>query len=101
MLPKNRAQIHAGEVLQRQFVELLELTHVAPANSLGVRLQRIQETVRGKRGVIPQSGWLLVQPLTPLDSLGSVCTQSASSLSVARTRRLCVTKGRLRKCTAA
>ena len=61
MLPENRIPIHPGEILQEQFLEPLELTQVALAEHLGVPVQRINEIVRGKRGVTPETAWLLAQ----------------------------------------
>jgi addiction module HigA family antidote len=61
MLPENRIPSHPGEILQEQFLEPLELTQVALASHLGVPVQRINEIVRGKRGVTPETAWLLAQ----------------------------------------
>ena len=59
MLPKKRIPTHPGEVLLEEFLEPLELTQVALAAHLGVPVQRINELVRGKRGVTPETAWLL------------------------------------------
>ena len=61
MLPENRIPTHPGEILQEQFLEPLGLTQVALAEHLGVPVQRINEIVRGKRGVTPETAWLLSQ----------------------------------------
>jgi addiction module HigA family antidote len=61
MLPENRIPTHPGEILQERFLEPLELTQVALAEHLGVPVQRINEIVRGKRGVTPETAWLLAQ----------------------------------------
>ncbi|MDY7091827.1 MAG: HigA family addiction module antitoxin [Acidobacteriota bacterium] len=61
MLPENRIPTHPGEILQEHFLEPLELTQVALAEHLGVPVQRINEIVRGKRGVTPATAWLLSQ----------------------------------------
>jgi antitoxin HigA-1 len=61
MLPENRIPTHPGEILQEQFLEPLGLTQVALAGHLGVPVQRINEIVRGKRGVTPETAWLLAQ----------------------------------------
>jgi addiction module HigA family antidote len=63
MLPENRIPTHPGEILQEQFLEPLELTQVALAKHLGIAVQRINEIVRGKRGVSPATAWLLAQAL--------------------------------------
>ncbi len=61
MLPENRIPTHPGEILQEQFLAPLGLTQVALAEHLGVPVQRINEIVRGKRGVTPETAWLLAQ----------------------------------------
>ena len=61
MLPENRIPTHPGEILQEQFLEPLGLSQVALAGHLGVPVQRINEIVRGKRGVTPETAWLLAQ----------------------------------------
>ena len=63
MLPKNRVPTHPGEVLLEDFLKPLGLTQVALADHLGIPVQRINELVRGKRGVTPQTAWLLAGAL--------------------------------------
>ena len=63
MIPKNRIPTHPGEVLLAEFLEPLELTRVALAEHLDVPVQRINELVRGKRGVTPGTAWLLAGAL--------------------------------------
>jgi addiction module HigA family antidote len=50
-------------ILAREFLAPLGLSQVALANHLGVPVQRINELVRGKRGVTPETAWLLAQAL--------------------------------------
>ncbi len=59
MLPKKRIPTHPGEVLHEEFLEPLGVTQVALAAHLGVPVQRINELIRGKRGVTPETAWLL------------------------------------------
>lgn len=61
MLPENRIPTHPGEILRDQFLEPLGLTQVALAEHLDVPVQRINEIVRGKRGVTSETAWLLSQ----------------------------------------
>jgi addiction module HigA family antidote len=61
MLPERRVPTHPGEILQEEFISPLNLTQVELANHLGVPVQRINELVRGKRGITPQTAWLLSQ----------------------------------------
>jgi addiction module HigA family antidote len=63
MLPKNRIPIHPGEVLLEEFLKPLEITQVALADHLSIPVQRINELVRGKRGVTPETAWLLASAL--------------------------------------
>ena len=60
MLPKKRIPTHPGEVLSEEFLEPLGLTQVALAAHLGVPVQRINELVRGKRGVTPETAPLCI-----------------------------------------
>ncbi|MCZ7669528.1 MAG: HigA family addiction module antitoxin [Chloroflexi bacterium] len=59
MIPENRIPTHPGVVLEEEFLIPLNLTQVALAKHLGVSTQRINELVRGKRGVTPETAWLL------------------------------------------
>jgi addiction module HigA family antidote len=59
MIPENRIPTHPGVVLQEEFLIPLDLTQVALAKHLGIPTQRINELIRGKRGVTPETAWLL------------------------------------------
>jgi addiction module HigA family antidote len=61
MLPENRIPTHPGEILLEEFLIPLEMTQVAFAEHIGVPVQRVNEIVRGKRGVTPESAWLFAQ----------------------------------------
>jgi addiction module HigA family antidote len=63
MLPKNRIPTHPGEVLLEEFLKPLGVSQVALAEHLGIPTQRINELVRGKRGVTPETAWLLAGAL--------------------------------------
>jgi addiction module HigA family antidote len=63
MIPENRIPTHPGEVLFEEFLRPLGVTQVAFAAHLGIPTQRINEIVRGKRGITPNSAWLLAQSL--------------------------------------
>ncbi len=63
MLPLNRIPTHPGEILLEDFLRPLGLTQVALAKHLGVPLQRVNQLVRGKRGITPETAWLLSQAL--------------------------------------
>jgi addiction module HigA family antidote len=55
MLPNRRVPTHPGEILSEEFLKPLGLTQVALAEHLGVPIQRINELIRGKRGVTPET----------------------------------------------
>ena len=59
MIPSNRTATHPGVILLKEFLEPLEVTQKALAMHLGVPVQRINEIVRGKRGITPDTAWLL------------------------------------------
>lgn len=52
---------HPGEVLLEEFLKPMCLSQTDLARHLGVPIQRINELVRGKRGVTPETAWLLAQ----------------------------------------
>ncbi len=63
MIPLNRTATHPGIILRKEFLEPLELTQKALAMHVGVPLQRINEIIRGKRGITPATAWLLAEAL--------------------------------------
>jgi len=63
MIPTHRTGTHPGIILLKEFVEPLELTQKALATPLGIPTQRINEIVRGKRGISPETAWLLSEAL--------------------------------------
>ncbi|WP_428622329.1 HigA family addiction module antitoxin [Sedimenticola sp.] len=58
MIPTNRIATHPGVIPLKEFLEPLELTQKALADHVGVPVQRINEIVRGKRGITPETAWL-------------------------------------------
>ena len=63
MLPENRIPTHPGEILLEEFLTPLGLSQVAFAGHIGVPVQRVNEIVRGKRGITPESAWLFAEAL--------------------------------------
>ena len=59
MIPTNRTSTHPGAILLKEFLEPLEITQKALAAHLGIPVQRVNEIVRGKRGITPDTAWLL------------------------------------------
>lgn len=83
MIPKNRVPAHPGEILLEEFLKPLGITQVALAAHLHVPVQRVNELIRGKRGVTPETAWLLGQAFdtTPLFWLN---LQAAHDLALSR-----------------
>ncbi|MBM3158072.1 MAG: HigA family addiction module antidote protein [Chloroflexi bacterium] len=63
MLPEKRIATHPGEIIKEDFLIPLGITQVELARHIGVPLQRINEIIRGKRGITPETAWLLAQAL--------------------------------------
>lgn len=58
MLPEFRVATHPGQILLAEFLEPLQLTQTEFARALSVPLNRVNELVRGKRGITPESALL-------------------------------------------
>ena len=93
MRPTQRTPTHPGLVLRDEFLRPLGRTQVELARHVGVPVQRINEVVRGKRGVTPETAWLFAQAFgtTPEFWLN---LQAACDLALHRPARKV---GRLRK----
>jgi len=63
MIPTRRIPTHPGEILLEEFLTPLGITQVQLAAHIGVKVQRVNELVRGKRGVTPETAWLLSKAL--------------------------------------
>jgi len=59
MIPKNRIATHPGGILLKEFLEPMGLTQKALATHLKIPVQRVNEIVKGKRGISPDTAWLL------------------------------------------
>lgn len=59
MIPLNRVATHPGMILLEEFLKPMGLSQKALALHIGIPVQRINEIVRGKRGVSPNTAWLL------------------------------------------
>ena len=86
MLPLRRIPTHPGEILAEEFLAPLRLTQVALAAHLRVPVQRINELGRGKRGVTPDTAWLLAGALGTTPEFW-VNLQSAHDLARQRPRQ--------------
>ena len=63
MLPKNRVPTHPGEILLEEFLNPLGVTQKRFAEHIGVPIQRVNEIVRGRRGVSSETAWLFAEAL--------------------------------------
>jgi addiction module HigA family antidote len=59
MIPTHRIPTHPGEMLLEEFLVPMGITQVQLAAHIGVPTQRVNELIRGKRGVSPDTAWLL------------------------------------------
>ena len=62
-LPLNRPPTHPGEMLLEEFLKPLGITQSDFADRLGVSFQRVNEIIRGKRGVTPDTALRLARVL--------------------------------------
>jgi antitoxin HigA-1 len=58
MLPEFRIATHPGQILLAEFLEPMRLTQAEFARALQIPLNRVNELVRGKRGITPESALL-------------------------------------------
>ena len=63
MIPKNRITTHPGTILLEEYLKPMNLTQKELANHLDIPIQRINEIVRGKRGISSNTAWLLSKAL--------------------------------------
>jgi addiction module HigA family antidote len=61
MIPTHRVSTHPGIILIKEFLEPLGLSQTALAEHLGISVQRVNEIVRGKRGITPETAWLFAK----------------------------------------
>lgn len=86
MQQPKRVPTHPGEVLLEEFLVPMELSQVKFAAHIGVPVQRVNEIVRGRRGVSPESAWLLAQALGTTPEFW-VNLQTAHDLAVQKPTR--------------
>jgi addiction module HigA family antidote len=60
-LPRDRPPTHPGQMLQEEFLLPLAITQSELAVRLGVSFPRLNEIVRGKRGVTPDTALRLAR----------------------------------------
>jgi addiction module HigA family antidote len=59
MIPKHRVPSHPGQILLEEFLVPMEIPQTRLADHLKVPVQRINELVKGKRGITSETAWLL------------------------------------------
>jgi len=59
MVPSNRIPTSPGEILDEEFLRPLGITQTALARHIGVPVRRINEIVRRKRAISPETAQLL------------------------------------------
>lgn len=62
-LPRHRSPTHPGEMLLEEFLKPLGVSQSAFAIRLGVSFPRLNEIIRGKRGVTPDTALRLARVL--------------------------------------
>jgi addiction module HigA family antidote len=63
MIPKHRAPTHPGEMLLKEFLGPMGLTQLDAADKMGISLNRLNELIRGKRGVTADTALRLAKLL--------------------------------------
>ena len=51
MIPSHRPPTHPGEMLLEEFLKPLGMTQIDAADQMGISLNRLNELIRGKRGM--------------------------------------------------
>ena len=86
MHPKHRIPSHPGEILREEFLKPLGVTQVDFAAHIGVPLRSVNEIVRRKRGVSPETAWLFSWALGTTPEFW-INLQAAHDLAVSRPAR--------------
>lgn len=63
MLPKHRAPTPPGEILLEEFLKPRGLSQVAAAQQMGMPVNRLNEIIRGKRGITADTALRLARLL--------------------------------------
>ena len=63
MIPTHREPTHPGEMLLEEFLKPMRMTQAAAAEKMGISLNRLNELVRGKRGVTADTALRLAKLL--------------------------------------
>lgn len=60
-IPKDRAPNHPGEMLEKEFLEPLDMTQRELADCMNVHVPRVNELITGKRSVTPETAAMLAR----------------------------------------
>jgi addiction module HigA family antidote len=63
MIPKHRRPTHPGEMLLEEFLRPKKLSQVDAAEKMGISTNRLNELIRGKRGVTADTALRLAKLL--------------------------------------
>lgn len=63
MIPTHRAPTHPGEILPEEFLKPENLTQIEATGRLGISLNRLNELIRGKRGIAADTALRLAKLL--------------------------------------
>ena len=63
MIPTHRAPTHPGEILVEEFLKPLQLSQAEAATKMGISANRLNEVIRGKRGVTADTALRLAKLL--------------------------------------
>jgi addiction module HigA family antidote len=58
-LPKNRPPTHPGEMLLEEFLVPIKVSQAEVARLLNMSTNRLNELIKGKRGMTPDTAWRL------------------------------------------
>lgn len=61
MISQKRIPTHPGEILLEEFLTPWHISQADFARHTGMPSQRINEIIRGKRGISPDTAWILSQ----------------------------------------
>jgi antitoxin HigA-1 len=59
MFTIDRVTAHPGRILLKEFLDPLKMSQTTLAAKLGIPLQRVNEICKEKRGITPETAWLL------------------------------------------
>jgi antitoxin HigA-1 len=63
MIPSHRPPTHPGDMLLEEFLRPMGMTQVDAADKMGISLNRLNELIRGKRGVTADTALRLAKLL--------------------------------------